>query len=97
SVDCHVGFEKINMRLNWGLFRLLVAYAGGSTGVRPSYCYLPVVLRLCKTDMPSWFYNARTGLCQKFMYGNSGGNSKRLSTVRPCSGSSLSSWRKWRP
>ncbi|MRC56820.1 hypothetical protein GH877_29475 [Bacillus thuringiensis] len=52
--------------------------------VRPSYCYLPAVLGLCKDYMSSWFYNARTGLCTKFIYGGCGGNKNRFSSELRC-------------
>ncbi|MRB67537.1 hypothetical protein GH825_29565, partial [Bacillus thuringiensis] len=43
-----------------------------------------VVIRLCKTEMPRWFCPARTGLCQKFMYGDCGGNNNRFSSELRC-------------
>lgn len=51
---------------------------------RPGYCYLPAVPGLCKAYMPSWFYNARVGLCQKFIYGGCGGNQNRFPSELAC-------------
>ncbi|KAK2169027.1 hypothetical protein NP493_1203g00000 [Ridgeia piscesae] len=51
---------------------------------RPSFCYLPAVRGRCKAYMPSWFYNARLGLCQRFIYGGCGGNKNRFSSELAC-------------
>ncbi|KAI0222576.1 Kunitz-type serine protease inhibitor 6 [Lamellibrachia satsuma] len=51
---------------------------------RPHYCYLPAVKGLCKAYVPSWFYNKRTGLCEKFIYGGCGGNRNRFPSELAC-------------
>ena len=50
----------------------------------PSYCYIPAEPGMCLAVMPRWFYVAKTGRCEEFIYGGCGGNDNRFSSLREC-------------
>jgi hypothetical protein len=55
---------------------------GGSTD--PDRCKLPAEVGPCDASVPSYWFNAKTGLCQWFVYGGCGGNANRFATMEAC-------------
>ena len=51
---------------------------------KPAHCQLPPVSGLCEAYMPSFFYNATSKQCEKFVYGGCGGNKNRFQTKESC-------------
>ncbi|XP_076442877.1 BPTI/Kunitz domain-containing protein-like [Babylonia areolata] len=51
---------------------------------RPSPCSLPKAPGFCRAFIPSFFYNARTGQCENFIYGGCNGNANRFPTRSLC-------------
>lgn len=47
-------------------------------------CTLPAQSGLCLGYFPSFFFNARTGACEEFIYGGCGGNENRFDTKKEC-------------
>lgn len=51
-------------------------------------CAIPtdkeVYRRICFGMLNIWFYNSKTGQCEKFFYGGCGGNEKRFDTKEEC-------------
>ena len=50
----------------------------------PAYCKFPPVSGMCLAYMPSFFYNATSGMCESFVYGGCGGNDNRFTSVDEC-------------
>lgn len=47
-------------------------------------CYQPKVPGPCRGSIPRWWYNKRTGRCQKFIYGGCKGNSNNFTSKLAC-------------
>ena len=45
---------------------------------------MPKVPGPCKAFMPRWWYNAKTGKCEKFIYGGCQGNANNFKTEEEC-------------
>ncbi|BFZ20772.1 hypothetical protein BsWGS_23811 [Bradybaena similaris] len=60
----------------------------GQGEARPSLCNLPKAGGgpgpMCLGYFPSFFYNAATGTCEKFIYGGCFGNENRFGTIEAC-------------
>ncbi|KAL1470446.1 hypothetical protein MTO96_040432 [Rhipicephalus appendiculatus] len=39
---------------------------------------------LCRAFLPMWWFNAKTGKCEEFVYGGCGGNGNRYETREDC-------------
>jgi hypothetical protein len=65
-----------------------VGGAAGSGGVDastdPDRCKLPAAAGPCDAYLPSYWFNAKTGLCAWFVYGGCGGNANRFETMEAC-------------
>ena len=60
-------------------------FSGTTTApTMPEYCTLPPVSGMCEAYMPSFFYNATSGMCESFVYGGCGGNYNRFGTYEDC-------------
>jgi hypothetical protein len=63
------------------------AGSGGSPGVDSGLaarCRLPAAPGNCLAYAPSYYHDARTGLCTPFVYGGCGGNDNRFATQEEC-------------
>ncbi len=49
-----------------------------------SACNLPAEVGKCKAHIPSYYYDADTDSCKKFIYGGCGGNANRFPTMEKC-------------
>ena len=47
-------------------------------------CLLPKDSGPCEAAFPSFFFNQRTGQCERFLYGGCEGNENRFETLREC-------------
>ena len=47
-------------------------------------CSLPPESGLCDAYFPSYYFNRRTMLCERFVYGGCGGNDNRFRTAEEC-------------
>ncbi|GFS71683.1 papilin [Nephila pilipes] len=47
-------------------------------------CFLPEVVGNCEALIPRYFFNKRTGQCEKFKYGGCGGNRNNFGTKEEC-------------
>uniref|UniRef100_A0A4W2CQF6 BPTI/Kunitz inhibitor domain-containing protein n=1 Tax=Bos indicus x Bos taurus TaxID=30522 RepID=A0A4W2CQF6_BOBOX len=52
--------------------------------LQPDICLEPPYMGPCKTVMIRYFYNAYTGLCERFRYGGCGGNKNNFLTKEEC-------------
>lgn len=52
----------------------------------PDVCDLPIVVGPCDAAIPRWAFNARTGECERFIYGGCGGNRNNFETREKCEG-----------
>ena len=50
----------------------------------PGHCLLDPVSGPCEAYNPSYFYNASSGQCERFVYGGCGGNQNRFSSGPEC-------------
>ncbi|KAK2169029.1 hypothetical protein NP493_1203g00012 [Ridgeia piscesae] len=50
----------------------------------PALCKLPAAPGLCLAYFPRWFFNSKTGKCEKFIYGGCGGNKNNFLTKEEC-------------
>jgi len=50
----------------------------------PALCKLPAAPGLCLAYFPRWFFNSKTGKCEKFIYGGCGGNKNNFLTKEDC-------------
>src|SRR5262245_54590348 len=60
---------------------------GGAAGAGPdpdARCRLPHVSGSCLADVPSYWFDATTGVCMPFTYGGCDGNENRFATVEEC-------------
>ena len=48
------------------------------------FCLLPSVTGPCRASMPRYFYNKRTGKCEKFIFGGCRGNKNNFRTLKEC-------------
>jgi hypothetical protein len=60
------------------------AGSSGAGGTSSSLCALPQVSGNCDAYMPSYWFDAKTGVCELFVYGGCGGNANRFATVDEC-------------
>ena len=49
-----------------------------------SICTLPSETGLCRAYIPSYYFNSKTGRCERFIYGGCGGNGNRFPTLEKC-------------
>ncbi|KAK3084457.1 hypothetical protein FSP39_013863 [Pinctada imbricata] len=47
-------------------------------------CSLPKVVGPCRAAFRSYFYNKKTGRCERFIYGGCGGNKNKFATLQKC-------------
>ncbi|XP_067323230.1 fused toxin protein-like [Anolis sagrei] len=67
------------------LFGLLLCWAGlSSANKKRDICLLPPEPGKCEAYMPSFFFNATSGKCEKFIYGGCDGNENRFGTEKRC-------------
>merc|ERR1711990_904773 len=63
-------------------------YRSGSEQKEDRYgdkdCYQPAVTGLCMAAIRRWFYNHKSGRCEKFTYGGCGGNGNNFQTEESC-------------
>ena len=50
----------------------------------PNRCTLPAKVGNCMAYIPSYYFNQKTGKCQKFVYGGCGGNENRFISKKAC-------------
>jgi hypothetical protein len=50
----------------------------------PDVCDLPIVGGPCDAYIPRWAFNARTGQCERFIYGGCGGNHNNFESKERC-------------
>ena len=50
----------------------------------PDICTLPPEAGPCEAFIPSFFFNATSDRCERFIYGGCLGNDNRFSTVQEC-------------
>ena len=50
----------------------------------PGLCKEKLKIGRCKALMPRFFYNVKSGRCEKFNYGGCGGNRNRFDTLKMC-------------
>ncbi|OWK02927.1 hypothetical protein Celaphus_00008014, partial [Cervus elaphus hippelaphus] len=51
---------------------------------KPTFCMEPQLKGDCKATIMRYFYNAKTGLCERFRYGGCGGNRNNFLTKEEC-------------
>ncbi|KAB0350527.1 hypothetical protein FD754_015384, partial [Muntiacus muntjak] len=51
---------------------------------KPEFCLEPELKGPCKDQMTRYFYNAKTGYCEPFVYGGCGGNKNNFQTLSDC-------------
>jgi Kunitz/Bovine pancreatic trypsin inhibitor domain len=65
-----------------------VTAIGGSAGVAgstdPDRCAFSKDSGMCDAYVPSFWFNAKTGLCESFIYGGCGGNANRFDSMQAC-------------
>ncbi|XP_076445385.1 actinia tenebrosa protease inhibitors-like [Babylonia areolata] len=59
---------------------LLLAVCAAADNV----CQMSSDMGRCKGYFPKFFFNAKTGVCQQFVYGGCGGNGNRFDSVKEC-------------
>nr|XP_020767161.1 trophoblast Kunitz domain protein 1-like [Odocoileus virginianus texanus] len=50
----------------------------------PAFCMEPKFVGVCKATMVRYFFNAQTGYCEMFLYGDCGGNRNNFLTLEDC-------------
>ncbi|KAI0242254.1 PI-actitoxin-Axm2b [Lamellibrachia satsuma] len=50
----------------------------------PALCKLPAVPGVCLAYFPRWFFNSKTGKCERFIYGGCGGNKNNFNRKEEC-------------
>ncbi|XP_060981691.1 trophoblast Kunitz domain protein 1-like [Dama dama] len=50
----------------------------------PEFCLKPELKGPCKDQMTRYFYNAKTGYCEPFVYGGCKGNKNNFQTLSDC-------------
>ncbi|OPL20549.1 hypothetical protein AM593_00866, partial [Mytilus galloprovincialis] len=65
---------------------LQIHYIEGRSEPRPvrDPCYLPKKTGFCRAAFRRYFYNADTGNCERFTYGECRGNENNFKTIREC-------------
>jgi len=58
--------------------------AGGSAGAPKSLCQENVERGPCDAYVPSYWFDAATGVCMPFVYGGCSGNDNRFATIEEC-------------
>lgn len=58
--------------------------AGGSGGTPTALCREPVDSGPCNAYVPSYWFDAATGVCMPFVYGGCSGNDNRFATIEEC-------------
>ena len=51
---------------------------------KPEFCLEPELKGPCKDQMTRYFYNAKTGYCEPFVYGGCEGNKNNFQTLSDC-------------
>jgi len=51
---------------------------------RPTFCSLPAKGGMCRASLPRWFFNEKTGECERFVYGGCGGNRNNFASKDEC-------------
>jgi hypothetical protein len=60
------------------------AGATGGVGGKPSFCSLPAETGPCEASFERFFHNAKTGICEPFVYGGCEGNENNFETFEEC-------------
>ncbi|KAF8763252.1 Kunitz-type serine protease inhibitor like protein [Argiope bruennichi] len=50
----------------------------------PKNCVDDKKTGMCRAYFPSWYYNKKSGKCEKFIYGGCGGNGNRYKSEDDC-------------
>uniref|UniRef100_A0A452G518 BPTI/Kunitz inhibitor domain-containing protein n=1 Tax=Capra hircus TaxID=9925 RepID=A0A452G518_CAPHI len=51
---------------------------------QPAFCLEPKLAGSCKNKTARYFYNAKTGCCEPFVYGGCEGNKNNFNTIEDC-------------
>ncbi|XP_041351304.1 eppin-like [Gigantopelta aegis] len=55
-----------------------------NSGATPEICQQPKVIGRCRAFFRRFYFNTRTGICERFIYGGCGGNTNNFKTLAEC-------------
>lgn len=78
-LQCCISFVVLLQRKNCEKTHLLFLFS-----LISGRCFLPKLTGPCKAYFPKYYFNHKTGKCEKFIYGGCMGNTNSFKTVTDC-------------